>query len=45
MVDTGRIDASQPIDLTTICNTKLYKIDPHDRHFGVHLTDEVSLHD
>jgi len=41
MIDTGRIDPSQPIDLTSICNTKLYKkIDPMDNHFGVHLTDE-----
>ncbi|GBM96014.1 39S ribosomal protein L15, mitochondrial [Araneus ventricosus] len=40
MIDTGRIDASQPIDLNMICNTKLYSIDPLDRHFGVHLTDE-----
>ena len=45
MIDTGRIDPSEPIDLTTICNTKLYKLDPHDREFGVQLTDEVSLYD
>lgn len=40
MIDKGYIDPSQPIDLTTICNTKLYRISPNERHFGVHLTDE-----
>ncbi|GFY70254.1 39S ribosomal protein L15, mitochondrial [Trichonephila inaurata madagascariensis] len=40
MIDTGRVDASQPIDLTTLVNTKIYKMDPIERHFGVHLTDE-----
>ncbi|GFT25724.1 39S ribosomal protein L15, mitochondrial [Nephila pilipes] len=40
MIDTGRVDPTQPIDLTSLVNTKLYKIDPIERHFGVHLTDE-----
>lgn len=40
LIETGRIDPSQPIDLTTICNTQLYKCIPVDHHFGVHLTDE-----
>ncbi|KAG8190871.1 hypothetical protein JTE90_010296 [Oedothorax gibbosus] len=40
MIDLGRIDASEPIDLTTICNTKAYKMNPIEKHFGVHLTDE-----
>lgn len=40
MIDTGRIDPTQPIDLTSICNTSLYKIHPLEQHFGVHLTDE-----
>ncbi|GIY13342.1 39S ribosomal protein L15, mitochondrial [Caerostris extrusa] len=40
MIDTGRIDPTQPIDLTTICNSQLYFLDPREKHFGVHLTDE-----
>ncbi|XP_015915022.1 large ribosomal subunit protein uL15m [Parasteatoda tepidariorum] len=40
LIDTGRVDPSQPIDLTSICNTQLYKIYPFEKHFGVHLTDE-----
>jgi hypothetical protein len=27
--------------LSIICNTGLYKMDPHLKHFGVQLTDEV----
>ena len=40
MIDTGRIDPSQPIDLAAICNTKAFPIEPANRHFGVNLTDE-----
>ncbi|XP_063239701.1 large ribosomal subunit protein uL15m [Bacillus rossius redtenbacheri] len=40
MIDTDRLDPSEPIDLSIICNTGLYSIDPAQRHFGVHLTDE-----
>lgn len=40
LIDLGRVDPSQPIDLATLCNTKLYFIDPFDRHFGVQLTDD-----
>jgi len=40
MIDTKAIDPEEPIDLTAICNTNLYKIDPQFNHFGVHLTDE-----
>lgn len=40
MIDLGRIDPLQPIDLATLCNTKLYSIEPFDRHFGVQLTAE-----
>ncbi|XP_022657130.1 39S ribosomal protein L15, mitochondrial-like isoform X2 [Varroa destructor] len=40
MVDTRRIDPLQPIDLTIICNTFLFKISPKDRQFGFHLTAE-----
>ncbi|XP_054724108.1 39S ribosomal protein L15, mitochondrial-like [Uloborus diversus] len=40
LIDLGRIDPNQPIDLTTLCNTHVYFIDPIEKHFGVHLTDE-----
>uniref|UniRef100_T1PIL0 Large ribosomal subunit protein uL15m n=1 Tax=Musca domestica TaxID=7370 RepID=T1PIL0_MUSDO len=40
MIDTDRIDISQPIDLTTLCNTGLVKIDPATKEFGFQLTDE-----
>uniref|UniRef100_G3MKU6 Large ribosomal subunit protein uL15m n=1 Tax=Amblyomma maculatum TaxID=34609 RepID=G3MKU6_AMBMU len=39
-VDLGRIDTTRPIDLAALCNTKLYFLNPSDRHFGVHLTAE-----
>ena len=41
MIDTGRIDASKPIDLSAIVNTKVFPIEPSFQHFGVNLTDEV----
>lgn len=41
MIDTDRLDISQPIDLSVICNTGLYIMDPHHKHFGIQLTDEV----
>ncbi|XP_013777989.1 39S ribosomal protein L15, mitochondrial-like [Limulus polyphemus] len=40
MIDTGRLDPLQPIDLTAVCNTSLYFLDPSERHFGIQLTDE-----
>ncbi|GAV02359.1 hypothetical protein RvY_12935 [Ramazzottius varieornatus] len=39
-IDIGLIDASSPIDLVTLCNTQIYKIDPTQRHFGVNLTED-----
>jgi large subunit ribosomal protein L15 len=42
MIDTDRVDISQPLDLSVICNTGLYTIDPMSKHFGIQLTDEVS---
>jgi len=41
MIDTDRLDISQPIDLSVICNTGLYTIEPLHKHFGIQLTDEV----
>ena len=42
MIDTGRLDPSRPIDLASICNTKVFPLEPKFRHFGVNLTDEGS---
>ncbi|KAK7501169.1 hypothetical protein BaRGS_00007654 [Batillaria attramentaria] len=39
-IDLGRIDPTQPIDLSQICNTGLYKIEVEKKHFGVNLTEE-----
>uniref|UniRef100_A0A131XVL6 Large ribosomal subunit protein uL15m n=1 Tax=Ixodes ricinus TaxID=34613 RepID=A0A131XVL6_IXORI len=40
LIDLGRVDPRQPIDLATLCNTKIYDITPMERHFGVQLTAE-----
>merc|ERR1719210_1244009 len=40
LVDLGRVDTSQPIDLTSLCNTKTIKVDPHLKHYGINLTDD-----
>ncbi|KFD56471.1 hypothetical protein M514_02575 [Trichuris suis] len=39
-IDLGWIDVSEPIDLTTLCNTMQYRCDPMRRQFGVQLTEE-----
>lgn len=40
MIDTNRINSSQPIDLASICNSKVFPLNPKHRHFGVNLIDE-----
>lgn len=40
LVDLGRIDTSKPVDLTTLCNTKVIVVDPSMKHYGINLTDE-----
>ncbi|VDP02921.1 unnamed protein product [Soboliphyme baturini] len=40
LIDLGWIDVTQPVDLTTLCRTWQYKVDPLQRQFGVQLTDE-----
>lgn len=40
LLDTNRLDANSPIDLTQICNTGLFHIRPDHHHFGVQLTDD-----
>lgn len=41
LIDLGRVDTSQPIDMTQICNTKIIHVKPDQREYGIHLTDEV----
>ncbi|XP_008548117.1 39S ribosomal protein L15, mitochondrial [Microplitis demolitor] len=38
LIDTNRIDPSKPIDLTTLLNTGVYRIDTRMNHAGVQLT-------
>lgn len=40
LIDTNRIDTTKPIDLVSLINTGLYKMNPDEKHFGVNLTDE-----
>lgn len=40
-IDLGRVDPSQPIDLTQLCNSGLFSIQVDQKHFGVNLTEEV----
>lgn len=40
LIDNGVIDPSIPIDLSSLCNSQFYKIDPSLSHYGVNLTDE-----
>ncbi|UYV76929.1 MRPL15 [Cordylochernes scorpioides] len=40
LVDTNRIDPSKPIDMTSLSNTKIFKMSPLNRDFGFQLTDE-----
>lgn len=40
MIDTQILDPSEPIDMTVICNSNYYKMEPKLNHFGVNLTDE-----
>ncbi|KAK3091006.1 hypothetical protein FSP39_016410 [Pinctada imbricata] len=41
MIDTGRVDKDEVIDLTALCNSGLYRLDLNNsKDFGVQLTDE-----
>ncbi|RWS17682.1 39S ribosomal protein L15: mitochondrial-like isoform X2 [Dinothrombium tinctorium] len=40
LIDTGKINPDEPIDLATLCNTNCYHINPLDKHYGIHLTDD-----
>jgi len=41
MVDLGWLDTTKLIDICQLAATKLIKIQPGLRQFGIHLTDEV----
>lgn len=40
MIDTNRIDVSQPIDVVQLCNTGLLLLRPEERQYGFQLKDE-----
>ncbi|XP_064604628.1 large ribosomal subunit protein uL15m-like [Liolophura sinensis] len=40
MVDLGRLDTTQPIDLTALCNTQIVNLQIERKQYGVNLTDE-----
>ena len=40
LIDTQRVSVDEPIDLSTLCATNHYFIDPKDSQYGVHLTAE-----
>lgn len=40
LIDTGRLDTSKPIDLSALCNTKLFQLSPLENQYGFQLTDE-----
>lgn len=40
LIDTGRLKTDEPIDITKLCATHAYFLDPTDNNYGVHLTDE-----
>ena len=42
LIDLGWLDTSKPIDLTSLCNTNRIKVNPHEKQYGIHLTDEVT---
>ena len=42
LIDLGRLDPNEPIDLTSICNTKIIMMKPAQKQYGIQLTDEVN---
>lgn len=40
MIDTDRLDKSQPIDLVQLCNTGFFDLQPMSRQYGFQLKDE-----
>ncbi|XP_037933927.1 39S ribosomal protein L15, mitochondrial [Teleopsis dalmanni] len=39
LLDTNRVDPNQPIDITTLCNTGLFRLKPAEMQYGFQLTD------
>ncbi|KAI0235493.1 39S ribosomal protein L15, mitochondrial [Lamellibrachia satsuma] len=40
LIDLNMLDTNEPIDLTALCNTKVFRVDTSKRQYGVNLTDE-----
>ncbi|XP_060070396.1 large ribosomal subunit protein uL15m-like [Ylistrum balloti] len=40
MIDLNRVDSNEPIDLSSLCNTGLFRVEPIQKQYGVHLTEE-----
>lgn len=43
LVDLGRVDPTQPIDLTQLVNARGVTVQPLKRDYGVQLVDEVGV--
>jgi len=41
LIDLNMVDVNEPIDLTTLCNTKVFQVNTRKQQYGVNLTDEV----
>ena len=44
LIDLGRVNTNEPIDLTQILNSKVIMLNPSRKEYGIHLTDEVSYY-
>ena len=42
LIDLGRVDPTQPIDLTQLVNARGVTVQPLKRDYGVQLVDEVT---
>jgi len=40
LIDTNRINTAEPIDLVALSNTKVFRFDTSQKHFGFNLTDD-----
>eukprot|EP00096_Caligus_rogercresseyi_P011240 TRINITY_DN4361_c0_g1_i1.p1 TRINITY_DN4361_c0_g1~~TRINITY_DN4361_c0_g1_i1.p1 ORF type:complete len:293 (+),score=78.89 TRINITY_DN4361_c0_g1_i1:21-899(+) len=40
MIDTGRLNPKEPLDLAALVKSQVLPIQPADNHFGIHLTAE-----
>lgn len=43
MIDLGRVDPTQPIDLTQLTNARGVIMQVSKRHYGINLVEEVRL--